>query len=120
MPSNTIWASFGREVSAAEEEAIDRVNGVANEGVVEFRVAGGVGGKVTEEVNEVGSVGAVGGESCCVWAGMVAVSCSSVSWGLAKEVHKHGEEQKGSSRLQRLKPMIATNLFLLAALGLRR
>lgn len=47
-----------------QEEAVDRVAGVFGGDIVEFRIAGGVGEKVAEEVGAVGSVVPGGGESC--------------------------------------------------------
>lgn len=57
-------ADTGGDVTTAEEEAVDCVVGAsACRDVVEFDVAGGVGGEGREEVIEVGLVGTVGGES---------------------------------------------------------
>jgi hypothetical protein len=90
-------AYVGGDVAAAEEEAIDRVDGVRRRGggVVESRGSGGVGGEESEEVIEVGFIGTVGGEIGRALAGMVKVSCNSFSSGLAKKSDHQGEDQKG-------------------------
>jgi hypothetical protein len=57
-------ANFSTDISTAEEETVDGVGGggLANGGVVEFGVAGGVGGKGREEGVDIGTVDAILGE----------------------------------------------------------
>ena len=81
-------ADIGGEVASADEESIDRVDGVTyggGSGVVEFNITGGVGVEVSEEVIEIGFEGTIGGESGCIWTEMVVVTCNSLSSGLTKE-----------------------------------
>jgi hypothetical protein len=57
-------ANFRTDISTAEEETVDGVGGggLASGGVVEFDVAGGVGGKGREEGVDIGTVDAILGE----------------------------------------------------------
>jgi hypothetical protein len=115
---NVVSAYVGGDVAAAEEEAVDRVDGVRRRGggVVKPCAACGVGGEGSKEAIEVWLVGAVGGESGCVWAFMVEVSCSSFSSGLAKKGTVIIKEKTKRVVMQRLKqgnPTIVTNAMLL-------
>ena len=98
--SDAALAGVYGEVAAAEEEAVDCVDGVPGSGVVEFNVACGVGWEVCEEVIEIWLVGTVGGESGGVWTFMMDVSCNGLSSGMAEEADQKVKDQKGHAQVE--------------------
>jgi hypothetical protein len=82
------------DISAAVEETVDGVGGgLAGGGVVEFDVAGGVGGEGREEGVDIGTVDAIFSEGSVCTDVFEVILGSSVSDEVEKG--KHGKERDG-------------------------
>jgi len=92
-------ANFRTDISTAEEETVDGVGGggLAGCGVVEFGVAGGVGGKGREEGVDIGTVEAILGEGSVCTEVVEVILGSYMSRGQVEE-DKHGKEHEGKRK----------------------